>query len=384
MEALDIDESECFPLDTRPHDDSELMRHSKLARKVEELCSHYVTIETAFLTHSTNTAMDEDENDTVQNVQVMKSVEDFLFLCRKATRRSFMTLSALGASSVVNTVGNVLITDFVAYLDKQMKKSSKKRFDFMSLRQTEDDDVLPYHVWVNSAQYLIDLSPKYFNDATEYYEALSQQIGSNDTGKIKVVIENNRSELQQVASNLINVGVQKLSSSAFSSKIKTLLSLLPFTSYELTEDDFDAVDSACPQMFDVITALEKEIAQMKDVLLPRVFDQTALRLCQFVRDSLVDQIGSGSYNLLGGLQVERDVSCLVSSLSRAVRLPISDVFAQAVDMALLLSLDDVESVYNYYSSSPHSTTWHLNARTTKETLSKRTDLDADKVATLVL
>ncbi|EGD81256.1 hypothetical protein PTSG_11291 [Salpingoeca rosetta] len=372
-----------------------IRRSSKLSRRTDELNAFYVVLEQKFLKSSVNMALCEDELDTSQEFPITKAVEDVLFICQKCTRRAFLTVSEVTTSSTLNHVGTCMIEDLLSYLEQRMLNAANKKVDAKSwqgqlqrglslaTRGAAGDDgedehniaALPRHVWVNDLQLFLELVPKYKSATAAANERLATRWSSQEHNKLMTVIENNVQEAVEVAQRYRDVGVDKLASSSVSSKLKGLINLLPYADFDLSEAAFDDMDDTTEGMYTLIAMIEATVEEHKGVLLPGAFSAWAIAFTEKIASALETKIIGGKYNLLGGLQLEKDMTELSTRVSDAVMWPVTDRFHRINRMCLLLTLDRVHAVYDYYDAG--AANWNLSPDEVVSILTRRVDFDAE-------
>eukprot|EP01147_Barroeca_monosierra_P000476 gene476-3807_t len=375
----------------------DVRRNSKLSCKTDELNAMYVILEDNFLTSSVTVAIQEDELDLSQQIPVTKAVEDVLFLCNKCTRRAFLTVSEVNVSSTLNHVGTCLIDRLLAYLETRAMKAQLHRLDGASWSETfhkglalasgesdkaESTASLPRHVWINNLQMFKELLPKYKSDTLDYYNLLSKRISTREHEKILTVVENNIQEALDVAHRYLEIGVDTLASESISSKLRGLVTVLPYASFELNEEEFDGMPDLTQQMAELLGEIETTIQHHKSALLPGAFTAWAVSFTEKVVELLEGRVATGKYNLLGGLQLEKDISRASSCISDVVGWPMTDRFHRLNRICLLLTLDQIHSVYDYYDTA--ASNWHLSRDEITTILLCRTDFSPQDVARLKL
>lgn len=89
------------------------------------------------------------------------------------------------------------------------------------------------------------------------------------------------------------------------------------------------------------------------------------------------------FNQLGGLQLDRDVRTLVSSLADVTARSVRDKFARLSQIATILSLETVAEMKEFWSADA-AISWRLTETEVREVLSQRFDFDQAEIALLSL
>lgn len=90
------------------------------------------------------------------------------------------------------------------------------------------------------------------------------------------------------------------------------------------------------------------------------------------------------FNQLGGLQLDRDVRALVSTLSDVTPRSVRDKFARLSQIATILSLETVAEMKEFWCAADAAVTWRLTETEVREVLSQRFDFDQGEIALLSL
>ena len=89
------------------------------------------------------------------------------------------------------------------------------------------------------------------------------------------------------------------------------------------------------------------------------------------------------FNQLGGLQLDRDVRILTSTLADITQHAVRDHFVRLSQMATILSLESVAEFLEYWGESS-SISWRFGENQVREVLQQRTDFSRDEIIALPL
>ena len=89
------------------------------------------------------------------------------------------------------------------------------------------------------------------------------------------------------------------------------------------------------------------------------------------------------FNQLGGLQLDRDVRILTSTLADITQQAVRDHFARLNQMATILSLESVAEFLDYWGESS-TISWRFGEAQVREILQQRIDFLQDQIAALPL
>ena len=91
-----------------------------------------------------------------------------------------------------------------------------------------------------------------------------------------------------------------------------------------------------------------------------------------------------TFNLLGGLQIERDVRQLINAASEITQMPVRDRFAKLSQMSTMLAIENVAEMQDFWGANSDSISWRFNQLQVREVLRQRSDLDRSEISRLEL
>ena len=87
-----------------------------------------------------------------------------------------------------------------------------------------------------------------------------------------------------------------------------------------------------------------------------------------------------TFNLLGGLQIERDVRQLINAASEITQMPVRDRFAKLSQMSTMLAIENVAEMQDFWGANSDSISWRFNQLQVREVLRQRSDLDRSEIS----
>eukprot|EP00049_Salpingoeca_infusionum_P015082 m.289115 g.289115 ORF g.289115 m.289115 type:complete len:745 (-) comp15807_c0_seq1:1516-3750(-) len=375
---------------------SKLLHSSALLRIIHELRADYVTLESAFVSVSMKKAMERDE--LIEGQKTTTVGDDCFFIAKKATNRAMLTTDAQATCATINNLCASLTDDLLAYLMAKIQQARASGLDFSALQgklmslaarsgaaaatgQTPSDKPvkIPLPVWVNDLFQVGEFTTQLHRQLMEMKEGLSSSWTKEDDAQlstqIDLILDFKASVEMQLAGAMADVAATGLTS-----KLKLTLDELPFSSYELEEEDVVGLDSSCPQMIPVQKAIDAQIKLAKSALLSGSFPVWCSAFTELICDQLETIVLGGAFNQLGALQLERDVASLSAFISRASDCAVRDKFQRLNQICTLLSLDEPQDVYDVYGKG--RTKWIVASTQVKKILLRRKDFASEKVAAL--
>eukprot|EP00164_Ancoracysta_twista_P007953 GFYU01011402.1.p1 GENE.GFYU01011402.1~~GFYU01011402.1.p1 ORF type:complete len:148 (-),score=50.21 GFYU01011402.1:49-492(-) len=131
-----------------------------------------------------------------------------------------------------------------------------------------------------------------------------------------------------------------------------------------------------------IAGFEKKLKPFQNSFTDGNFDALAQLLIKFTANHLETVVMKKRFNQLGGLQFDKDVRSLVSYLTTVSTSTVRDKFARLTQIALLLNLEKVHEVLEYWDDS--SMTWRLTKAEVKRVLALRSDFSSSSIQKLKL
>ena len=107
----------------------------------------------------------------------------------------------------------------------------------------------------------------------------------------------------------------------------------------------------------------------------------AMDVLSQVVDRLEASMHLKRFNQLGGLQLDRNVRVLVSTLSEVTQRTVRDKFAKLSQMSTILSLESAQEVLEYWGDSSDFN-WCFTESQVKTILGQRVDFDARDISML--
>ena len=101
-----------------------------------------------------------------------------------------------------------------------------------------------------------------------------------------------------------------------------------------------------------------------------------------VVDRLEASINLKRFNQLGGLQLDKNVRIMVSTLSDITQRTVRDKFARLSQISTILSLESASEILEYWGEASDFG-WRFSESQVKEVMMHRTDFDKHEIASLV-
>uniref|UniRef100_A0A7S0RYR1 Conserved oligomeric Golgi complex subunit 4 n=1 Tax=Chlamydomonas leiostraca TaxID=1034604 RepID=A0A7S0RYR1_9CHLO len=166
-------------------------------------------------------------------------------------------------------------------------------------------------------------------------------------------------------------------------RLRPVLDDVAAASYVLSESDYAALEGGEGWAGRLLLALQANLGWMSGCLTTNNYEGVVHGVLDRVVSRLEAVLARKQFNQLGGLQLERDTRTLVSHLSELTTRAVRDKFARLNQMALLLGLEAVAEVNDYWGGDA-AIAWRMTAAEVRATLSQRPDFPREAIAALHL
>lgn len=220
----------------------------------------------------------------------------------------------------------------------------------------------------------------------ELQEKCSQMVDTLGEGA-KLKLDSCLTDFSGVGSTfkeLRQVGVSKVVESLVMPQLASCLESFSSLPHTLTEADFSNYEVNDPFIQPLITAMDSSLADLKGKFIPAVYKLLLGDMIDHVVEKLTAQIWKCSFNQLGGVQLDKDLRCLLGFLSTRCEWPVRDKFALPLQLATILSLESVGEMIEYWGDRAGPLVWRLTPMEVKKALRLRVDFNHNEIALLKL
>lgn len=379
------------------------IKKSKLSTQMQELLSTYLLFERYFMEESVIKAIGLDNYESGQLCSSM--IDDIFFIVRKCIRRSIGTQSVDGVCAVINNGAACLEQELINALRTPLKSGYPSGYidlaqaynAFHSVASSiQQGKIQTSDIDVARTKFLVTLNNA--DKATEYIETLhtnmSEEIKlSFPTINVhkKEMIESCLSGLKSVSASLkaeIEFGMQQLRSSAIKPRINPWIDQFQSNNHMMTEEELSAYEAGETFIQFLIVQLDGLLTSFKKALSEKNYDILVMMLSSDVTARFERAIKKCAFNRLGGLILDQEVRNLGSFLTGATSWTVRDKMARLTQIAIILNLDTISELSEYYDPKSHDqsafTSWRLTPNEIKTILKLRTDFKIEDIKKLQL
>uniref|UniRef100_A0A7S3RBF0 Conserved oligomeric Golgi complex subunit 4 n=1 Tax=Dunaliella tertiolecta TaxID=3047 RepID=A0A7S3RBF0_DUNTE len=371
---------------------------------LRELLGHYMALEEVYMEETANMAISIDE--LIPGSLTSSMVDDVFFIFRKCALRALTTSSVQVISAMLMELNNVLANSLRNALSSKLSSGPAP---LMAAVPLDGDDAaspgvlskaaaggiggtsmanLPpaavaYVTALNNsdvaAEYVTKLKAELEGYLTELFP--SSPTGAGDRERVRTVL----ADLGRTAGDLRQGHIKSLEAlaDALMPRLRPVMDEMATASYALSEAEYSAGEFGDGWASRLLVVLEATLLWMQPLLTTNNYEGVLHSVLDKVVARLETLLARKAFNQLGGLQLDRDIRALVGHLSELTSRTVRDKFARLNQMALVLGLETVEELADYWGGDS-TITWRLSAAEVRSTLAQRTDFSREAIKALPL
>ncbi|KAF5839442.1 hypothetical protein DUNSADRAFT_727 [Dunaliella salina] len=230
-----------------------------------------------------------------------------------------------------------------------------------------------------AAEYVTKLKAELEGYLTELFP--SSPTGAGDRERVRTVL----ADQGKTAGDLRQSHIKSLEAlaDALMPRLRPVMDEIATASYALSEAEYSAGEFGDGWASRLLVVLEATLLWMQPLLTTNNYEGVLHSVLDKVVARLETLLARKAFNQLGGLQLDRDIRALVGHLSELTSRTVRDKFARLNQMALVLGLETVEELADYWGGDS-TITWRLSAAEVRSTLAQRTDFSREAIKALPL
>ncbi|KAK7573930.1 hypothetical protein V9T40_011121 [Parthenolecanium corni] len=365
-----------------------IMLNSNLAKQMQTLIGDYLLLERYYVEQSIKKALTMDTFD--KDALVSSMVDDMFFIVKKSIRRGYSSGNIDAVCAIINNACTILETDVCNTLRQQLRQGYSA--GYLDLTQA-------YNVMIQGRLQQMDSEQNrvlfllYLNNCdvcTEYTSTLQSTLAE----EIKCSTHNEKAKLDSCLSGFASVkeafahvkeyGLLQLKNSVVKPRVVPWVDNFLTVSHQLSFEEFSSYDANEPFIRSLIINLESLLSEFKPRLTPTNYDHFIVIIAEEVIIQLEKDILKTDFNRVGGLILDKEIRSLVSYMSNATLWSIREKFSRLTQIALVLNLEKVTEILEYWGSENCTFTWRLTPKEIKQFLSLRKDFRSEDIKRLKL
>eukprot|EP00891_Asterochloris_glomerata_P008941 jgi/Astpho2/8941/Aster-02621 len=340
---------------------------------VRELIAYYVNMEEFYLEQSIDKAIAIDEwaGETVTT----SMVDDVFYILRLCGHRALDTGNLPCVCAVLGQLNTLLSQNYRTALEGQWKVGTGELPG-----NAAPTDPAQHAAILNNP----DMSAMYVHKLRKELEDAASWLfrSPNDRERVRSVLD----DLSKTAGDFAAISRRALDHlcNGLLPKLRPVLDEVSSVSYELSDAQFEARAVEDTWVNTLLTLLALYLHWLQPLLTKSNFEHVVGLLLEKIVDRLEAITRLKTFNLLGGLQIERDVRQLINAASEITQMPVRDRFAKLSQMSTMLAIENVAEMQDFWGANSDSISWRFNQLQVREVLRQRSDLDRSEISRLEL
>eukprot|EP00798_Chlamydomonas_sp_ICE-L_P008858 gene8858-3742_t len=384
---------------------------------VRELLGHYMALEEYYIDETSGMAVRIDE--VIPGSLTSSMVDDVFFILRKCGLRALTSGSVQATGrSMQSTTTDIDISNNHPFYAQATGRSDREEYavylnncdvsaEYVNKLRAEFDTYMGGGVDLfaspsdkdraksdkDRAKSVISDLTKTSTDFRQTANKALEQLGEILMPRMKQIMDGEVAGASYVLSeadyahNEVDEGWSHRLLGAFESALAWTMPVLTTNnkaSYVLSEADYahNEVDEGWSHR--LLGAFESALSWTMPVLTTNNYES----LLQIVLDKVLSRLEAlmsrKQFNQLGGLQLDRDTRKLVSHLSELTSRTVRDKFAKLNQMAIILGLETLDEMLDYWGDAASHITWRLGVAEVRSILAQRVDFNKDAIMLLPL
>ncbi|KAJ3082538.1 Golgi transport complex subunit 4, partial [Rhizoclosmatium hyalinum] len=361
---------------TRPTelDNISLNKQSTLTRRIKEIMSNFSTLQEFFLKKSIEKALKLDLHEP--GSLTSSSVDDVFYITKTSVTRTFLTSDPLTICSVLESVGRILETEYVAVFLKRLGGGN------MGTLETKEGKV-GVLVILNNLDTSCDYITKLVKEINgEIDRSFGQTSPAAELERLRTCL-GSLTDYGSSFKRSLMVWVENIFNQMIKPKIRpTMADVCKDVKYVLSDEEYTEADSQDVFFKRFVREFGKIIALFKSTYSPRNHNQN---VSYFIDAILAEwerhMFANVKFNALGALRFDKDLRSVTSYLTSLTTWSIRDKFVRLNNASALLNVEGLGEVAEVMGVSAG---WRLSVADVKRVLALRVDFNAADIAQLRL
>jgi hypothetical protein len=371
---------------------------TRLELETQELIGQYSILENYFMSENIEKACQLD-NQTRGDQETSVVVDDVFFIIKKCLKRCLCSDNVHGCCAMFNNCSAVLDGIYKEYFFSKLKMgypSSTFSIEAIQRRfQTgvagSDQMERQKGIFLQTLNNL-DMSIEYIEQIKKLFESDVDKLFVQETTESKVKLAECLGDLDSAVcvrfKSLLDHGFDQLLSAEIRPRLKQCADQFQQVNHKIASDhESDSSvtasgDDAFMQTF--IKQISQLLASLKSNLNARNQEILTTLIANEVVLHLEKNILKCSFSKYGGLHLDKDIRLLVNYLTSITSWSTRDKFSRLSQFAILLSLESLDELFEYWNSPTLQITWRLTPNEIRQVLLLRVDFKSEEIRRLKL
>lgn len=352
-------------------------RSGSFNKVVQDITGFYVILEEFFMVENVRKAIKIDE--PVPDSLTTSMVDDVFYVLQSCCRRAISTSNINSVLAVLSGAINLLSNEYQEALQQKMREpnlGAKLFLGGVSVQKTGIDIATALNNMDVSSEYVLKLRHEIEEQCAEIFPAPAER------EKVKSCLTE-FGEMTNMFKQILNAGMEQLVASV-TPRIRPVLDNVATVSYELSEAEYADNEVNDPWVQRLLHAVETNAAWLQPLMTANNYDSFIHMVIDFITKRLEVIIMQKRFSQLGGLQLDRDTRALVTHFSGMTQRTVRDKFARLTQMAIILNLEKVSEILDFWGENSGPMTWRLTPAEVRRVLGLRVDFKPEAISALKL
>lgn len=368
------------------------IKNCNLNFHIQELIGQYSILENYFMNENINKAI---QMDTIMNEsQTSSVVDEVFFILKKCIKRCLFSDNVDGCCAMFNNCTSVLDSSYREYFHSQLKNGFINRFTdfaqaysaiqrrFHQNEQQLEKEKIKFIVALNN----IEESIEFITELKKSFEEDISKLFGNESKSSKEKLNSCLSDLGSVSlrlKQLIEFGFNQLTINDIRPRINQWMENYQSINHKITEEDFNQGANNDDFLHILIKNIDQMLIVYKEKFSLKNRDLLIGNLANEIVTCLEKSIYKCSFTKYGGMKVDKEIRILINYLATLTSWSIREKFSRLSQISIILSLDSIEELFEYWNSSL-TITWRLTPNEIRQILMLRTEFKTIEIKSLNL
>eukprot|EP00727_Mastigamoeba_balamuthi_P006894 m51a1_g2825 Conserved oligomeric Golgi complex subunit 4A (733) ;mRNA; r:199203-202344 len=356
-----------------PREGTRLAQCSEMNRRSQEMAGNYVLLEEYYMSESTRNILRSEERNA-------EAIDLVYYVLQRSIMRSLLTCSPHCTCAVINNTVTVITRDMIDVIVRDLKEITANR------GWGQQDQPSARSIWSliscldQSASDVEKLNAITFSECQKLFGRVPGALDKIRTC-LETLTDTSKTCLAAVA-EYVDVACKQYVLPRMRGTLDMIASAR--VSYELTQSEFDSLESAENPFVVLAASTESVCRQYEGALTQGAYEALVGKIVGAVAERVEQAVAQRRYNQLGALLLQRDVHKMTSQLSRLAGRGARDRLTRLSHMAEFLSVERVPEAAELWRESSGKVTWRLAPTEVRRVLALRVEFPLEQIAALRL
>ncbi|CAJ0895435.1 9128_t:CDS:10 [Entrophospora sp. SA101] len=338
---------------------TDIIKSSSLAKQLKSLMNDFVIMEEYFFRKAIEKAMSIDNYEEVNKTS--SCVGDVFYILKECLNRAISTSDVDCLTTIVNQIIQSLENDYITLIQRRL---------FTSFAATESKDAkMGYMILLNN----LDVS-------CDYMQRLTSELTS-----LPSIVEEDYEKIQKS----FNCGLEQLFTQMIKQKLRPILQeAYKDIKYVLNEDEYHEQEANDGFAKRFVIGFDNLIKVYQTTFTENNYNQIMIHIIESLTNMWEKTVFGTRFNQFGALRFDKDLRSVTNYFLSKMQWPFRDRFTRLNQISILLNLETIDEIHEYWGGSSKSSsdfiTWRLTVMEVKRIVGLRVDFNDEEISTLKL